>query len=75
MDTPQPEAFLETVIKEENRQFPLADDRICRIGRSDKNTIVVDDDLASRNHAMLQRAETGEFYLTDLGSSNGTLVN
>jgi adenylate cyclase len=75
MDTPQPAAFLETVIKEENRQFSLADDHICRIGRSDRNTIVIDDDLASRNHAMLQRTDTGEFYLTDLGSSNGTLVN
>ena len=75
MDTPQPAAFLETVIKEENQRFPLDDDRICRIGRSDKNTIVLDDDLASRNHAMLQRLEAGEYYLTDLGSSNGTLLN
>jgi adenylate cyclase len=66
---------LDAEIKGEKHEFPLADDRICRIGRSDKNTIVLDDDLASRNHAMLQRSETGEFYLTDLGSSNGTLVN
>jgi len=68
-------AHLDAEIKGEKHQFPLPDDRICRIGRSDKNTIILDDDLASRNHAMLQRSETGEFYLTDLGSSNGTLVN
>ena len=68
-------AHLDAEIKGQQHQFPLPDDRICRIGRSDKNTIVLDDDLASRNHAMLQRSETGEFYLTDLGSSNGTLVN
>lgn len=29
----------------------------------------------SRNHAMLQRMETGEFYLIDLGSRNGSFVN
>jgi adenylate cyclase len=68
-------AHLDAEIKGEKHEFPLPEDRICRIGRSDKNSIVLDDDLASRNHAMLQHSETGEFYLTDLGSSNGTLVN
>ncbi len=29
----------------------------------------------SRNHAMLQCMETGEFYLIDLGSRNGSFVN
>jgi adenylate cyclase len=68
-------AWLDARMGDEVRCLHLPDDRIFRIGRSDKNNVVLDDDLASRNHAMLQRAESGEFYLTDLGSSNGTLVN
>jgi adenylate cyclase len=36
---------------------------------------VLPDRWISRNHAMLQRMETGEFYLIDLGSRNGSFVN
>src|SRR5437764_11584323 len=68
------EAYLEAEIDGELRRFPLAD-RVFRIGRSDKNNVVLADDLASRHHAMLQRSEGEQFYITDLGSSNGTFVN
>ncbi len=67
--------FLEAEIDGQVSRFPLADDRTFRIGRSDKNNVVLADDLASRNHAMLQRSDEGKFYITDLGSSNGTFVN
>jgi adenylate cyclase len=70
-----PTAYLDLEMRGQKKQYPLAGDRVCRIGRSDKNTIVLDDDLASRNHAMLQRSDDGSFYLTDLGSSNGTFIN
>jgi adenylate cyclase len=70
-----PTAYLEAIIDGLVRQFPLASDRVFRIGRSDKNDVVLVDDLASRNHAMLQQSGDGLFYITDLGSSNGTLVN
>jgi len=52
------EAYLEATINGEMRRIPLPPDRACLIGRSEKNTVVVDDDEASRNHAMLQ-ADTG----------------
>ena len=68
-------AYLEAEIDGELRQFPLTADRIFRIGRSDKNNVVLNDDLASRSHAMLQRSDEGRFYLSDLGSSNGTFIN
>jgi adenylate cyclase len=44
-------------------------------GRSEDNTFVISDRWISRNHAMLQSMETGELYLIDLGSRNGSFVN
>jgi adenylate cyclase len=70
-----PVAYLEAEIEGQQRRFPLTGEGVCRIGRSDKNDIVLIDDLASRNHAMLQRSGEGCYYISDLGSSNGTLVN
>lgn len=70
-----PTAYLEAEINGEIRHYSLASDRIFRIGRSDKNDLVLSDDLASRSHAMLQQSGDGLFYLTDLGSSNGTFIN
>jgi adenylate cyclase len=69
-------AYLETEIEGEVREFPIVAGGILRIGRSEKSDIVLcGDDLASRNHAMLQCSNEGIVYLTDCGSSNGTLVN
>ena len=70
-----PAAHLEAEIDGQVRRFSLAGENIFRIGRSDKNNVILADDLASRNHAMLQRSEEGRFYITYLGSSNGTCVN
>ncbi len=67
--------YLEAEIDGQVSRFPLSVDRTFRIGRSDKNNVVLSDDLASRHHAMLQRSDEGRFYITDLGSSNGTFVN
>src|SRR5580765_4405754 len=68
-------AYLELETKPENRKFALSAEKPCRIGRNEGNTIVLEDDLASRNHAIVQTSESGVYYLTDLGSTNGTLVN
>lgn len=46
-----------------------------KLGRGESNAIVIQDDAASRRHAIIQRTETGELYLLDLGSRNGTFVN
>ena len=75
MSTPISAAYLEAEVDGEIRRFPLADGRILKIGRHEKNHVVLADDLASRHHAMLQRSEESQFYITDLGSSNGTFVN
>ena len=51
------------------------------LGRGDDNDIVVNDDLASREHALIERValpgKSGEtrYMIRDLGSTNGTFVN
>jgi pSer/pThr/pTyr-binding forkhead associated (FHA) protein len=44
------------------------------IGRLPECDVVVDDAGVSRQHARIRRTEGG-FVLTDLGSTNGTMVN
>jgi len=68
-------AYLEGMIKSEKRRFSLSVNTSCRIGRSETNTIILNDGLSSRNHAIIQANDSGVFYLTDIGSTNGTLVN
>ena len=47
----------------------------CSLGRSPKNAIVLDSPKVSRRHAIINVQNGGEFWLIDLGSSNGTFVN
>jgi adenylate cyclase len=58
-----------------NRKLSLVGNNCWTVGRSDDNNLVLPDRWISRNHAMIQVMETGEFYLIDLGSRNGTFVN
>ena len=45
------------------------------IGRSPNCAICIPNPLISRCHTVIGRSETGGFYITDVGSSNGTFVN
>jgi serine phosphatase RsbU (regulator of sigma subunit) len=54
-------------------RFPLGKDRIT-IGRSRESDIFLPDQWLSRHHAEVRRQD-GAFYLQDLGSKNGTLLN
>ncbi|MBD1915529.1 MULTISPECIES: adenylate/guanylate cyclase domain-containing protein [Cyanophyceae] len=58
-----------------DRQLSLAGGSYWTVGRGDDNNFVLPDRWISRNHAMLQEADSGRFYLIDLGSRNGTFVN
>ena len=59
---------------------PLTGDRIpilgnCSIGRSPKSCVILDSQKVSRRHAIINVQNVGEFWLIDLGSSNGTFLN
>src|SRR5205809_3935675 len=75
MSTPISAAYLKSVTDGETRRFPLTGKNILQIGRSETNHVILAGDRASRHHDMLQHSEDGQFYITDLGSSNGTFVN
>ena len=68
--------LLKLVDERGTREFPLEDVSVCRIGRSEQSTVALSGDgRVSRNHAIVQRMDTGEYFLTDLGSRNGTILN
>jgi adenylate cyclase len=57
-------------------EFPLAGYPVCRIGRSERNTLVLRGDAkVSRYHAVIQLMEPGEYWISDVGSINGTALN
>ena len=47
----------------------------CSLGRSPKSKVVLESPKASRRHAIINLQNVGEFWLIDLGSSNGTFLN
>src|SRR5213595_277956 len=47
----------------------------CSLGRSPKNTVVLESPKASSRHCIINLQNVGEFWLIDLGSSNGTFLN
>jgi adenylate cyclase len=57
------------------KRVDLAAGYMWKVGRDAGNDIVIASNVVSRQHAMLQRAEDGVFYLIDMGSLNGSCVN
>lgn len=53
--------------------FPIITELM--IGRDAKNDIVIPNLNVSRKHAKVFKDETGVYWLEDLGSHNGTLLN
>ena len=69
----QTEAFVDVCSRGKRTRHNLR--ALCRVGRSEDNDIVLDDDLTSRNHALVYSGDGCDYYINDLGSSNGTTVN
>jgi adenylate cyclase len=58
-----------------NQHLPLREGNCWTVGRGDDNDFVITDRWISRNHTMFQMMDSGEMYLIDLGSRNGSFVN
>ncbi len=52
----------------------VAIDRTCSFGRSASNHLVLADESMCRRHAIIHAQGENEFWLVDLGSSNGTYL-
>jgi len=70
---------LDKVIRNEKRairykgqKFPIVGQ--ITIGRDPESTFVIENKLASRNHAVIQKIKEA-FFLKDLKSTNGTFIN
>ena len=64
-----------TLVEAKTGQRYLVKHHKVKIGRGPSNQVMVaDDTFASRNHAWITY-EDGEFWVEDLGSTNGTLLN
>ncbi len=48
---------------------------ITTVGRTDENDVTLADVSVSRHHARIKRQDDGSYIVTDLDSSNGTLVH
>ena len=70
---PPPDAYL--VQESTGRRYALEYGQSWAIGRGDGCAVMLDNRSVSRLHALIQRRETGDFYLVDLGSRNGSFVN
>lgn len=66
-------AFIRYKFQGEVKDVPCKS--VLTIGRDRSSDIVLPDLHASRNHAMIRRFSSGDYYLIDSGSSNGTFIN
>jgi hypothetical protein len=60
--------------KYQGGEFPLPDDGEIVIGRSSELDMVLVEDMVSRRHSKIT-VTSGQIYIQDLGSTNGTFVN
>jgi adenylate cyclase len=58
-----------------NKTFPLGEGQSWAIGRGDGCAVMLDSRSVSRLHALIQRKDTGDLALVDLGSRNGSFLN
>jgi adenylate cyclase len=69
----QPEVKQGAWLETSGEKFPISGNS--SIGRSARNIIVIESQKVSRRHALINVQNVGEFWLIDLGSSNGTFLN
>lgn len=76
MTSGESHTYIDVVVDGEDRTFDLTSTPTLSIGRNPRSTVVLGDDpMVSRKHALVQRGSSGDYYLSDLGSRNGTTRN
>ncbi len=73
MNSPVFAPFL--LVESTGRRFPLGEGQSWAIGRGDGCAVMLDSRSVSRLHALIQRRDSGDLALVDLGSRNGSFVN
>jgi adenylate cyclase len=63
------------MVESSGRRFPLGEGQSWAIGRGDGCAVMLDSRSVSRLHALIQRRDSGDLALVDLGSRNGSFVN
>jgi adenylate cyclase len=58
-----------------DRKFTLLDGQTWAIGRGEGCAVLLHSRAVSRLHALIQRRDSGDYFLVDLGSRNGSFVN
>ena len=69
------EAYLVLTGASGEQTFPLDERNRWTIGREEQSTIQIPGRWISREHAYIERLDSGEWHLIDLGSRNGSFVN
>ena len=69
-----PRLVIEDGARSWNQEIPAGTTRV-RIGRALTNTLVIEDGAASREHCAVELDPSGEMWLVDLQSRNGTRLN
>ena len=60
---------------EDPQGHPVPIRATCTLGRAAECDVVIADPKISRHHSMIQRQGEGEYWLVDMGSSNGTYLD
>src|ERR1039457_1930332 len=63
------------MVEASGRRFALGTGQSWAIGRGDGCAVLLESRSVSRLHALIQRKDTGELALVDLGSRNGSFLN
>lgn len=72
-DTTMPKS-VSVIVQKTGQKIPLRSTKV-KIGRDPSNQVVIPDDtFTSRHHAWITYEE-GDFWIEDLGSTNGSLLN